>query len=215
MNERDHLEYKAAKMNHQNDHIQDIEQDHKTETEGTSSPLTRKVTYTIISILIGIDVLLIALHSMGYYLRLFPPDSLVLSMFIFNSIVLLSMGIIAKIYTIVAAFVPGVIIVFLILYFSHAIDDAHYKTIHSPIGNEAVVIKYSATSLGETMYSYDFYQSMLGGLLLKELNNRYSYMDFRRYDSAEDVLGMNDPTWKDRKHLIFHTASGEHTLRLK
>ena len=66
MNERDHLEYKAAKMNHQNDHIQDIEQDHKTETEGTSSPLTRKVTYTIISILIGIDVLLIALHSMGY-----------------------------------------------------------------------------------------------------------------------------------------------------
>ena len=124
------------------------------------------------------------------------------------------MGIIAKIYTIVAAFVPGVIIVFLILYFSHAINDEHYTTIHSPIGNEAVVIKYSATSLGETMYSYDFYQSMLGGLLLKEMNS-YNFMDHGTYDSAEDVLGMNDPTWKDRKHLIFHTASGEHTLRLK
>lgn len=213
MNKRDYLEYKAAKMNHPKEHMQDIDIDHKT--EGTSYPMTRKGTCKIISILLGIDVMLIVLHSMGYYLRLFPPDSLVLSMFIFNSIVLLSMGIIAKIYTIVAAFVPGVIIVFLILYFSHAINDEHYTTIHSPIGNEAVVVLYSATSLGETMYSYDFYQSMLGGLLLKELNNRYSYMDFRQYDSAEDVLGMNDPPWKDKKHLIFHTASGEHALRLK
>lgn len=192
--------------------MQDVEQDH--DKGGTPSPLTRKMTWRLVSILIGIDVLLIVLHSGGYYLRLFPPDSLVLSMFIFNSIVLLSMGIIAKIYTIVAAFVPGVIIVFLILYFSHAIVDEHYTTIRSPIGNEAVVIKYSVTTLGESIYSYDFYQSLLGGLLLKDLGSYY-YMDHGSYDSAEDVLGMNDPTWKDRKHLVFRTASGEHTLRLK
>lgn len=192
--------------------MQDGVKDHKK--GGITSPLTRKMTWRMISILIGVDILLILLHSGGYYLRLFPPGSLIWSMFLLNSIVLLSMGIIAKLYTIVAAFMPAVIIIFLLLYLNQAIDDAHYKAIRSPIGNEAIVVKYAVTTLGESIYSYEFYQTMLGGLLLKELSS-YNYMDHGTYDSAEDVLGMNDPMWRDRKHLVFRTASGELILWLK
>lgn len=192
--------------------MQNVVKDHKK--GGITSLLTRKMTWRLISILIGADILLILLHSGGYFLRLFPPGSLIWSMFLLNSIVLLSIGIITRLYTIVAAFMPAVIIIFLLLYLNQAIDDAHYKTIRSPIGNEAVVVKYVVTTLGESIYSYDFYQLVLGGLLLKKLSS-YNYMDHGTYDSAEDVLGMNEPTWKDKKHLIFHTASGDHILMLK
>ncbi|WP_211746850.1 hypothetical protein [Paenibacillus sp. Marseille-Q4541] len=74
-------------------------------------------------------------------------------------------------------------------------------------------MKYTVTTLGESIYSYDFYQSLLGGLLLKELS-RYSYMDHGTYDSAEDVIGMDDLEWKDKNHLVFHTPSGDLNLKL-
>lgn len=92
--------------------MQDVDQDHKK--GGITSLFTRKMTWSLISILIGVDILFILLHNEGYYLRLFPPDSLIWSVFLLNSIVLLSMGIIARLYTIVAAFMPAVIIIFLL-----------------------------------------------------------------------------------------------------
>ncbi|WP_264370894.1 hypothetical protein [Paenibacillus sabinae] len=40
-------------------------------------------------------------------------------------------------------------------------------------------------------------------------------MNFEDYQTAEQVLGMDDPEWLSEKEIIFHTLVGDKKIKIK
>lgn len=92
-----------------------------------------------------------------------------------------------------------------------------YDVVDSPKGTETLLIKYRVATLGESHFSYEFYQ-MSSPFLMKKLTDQdvgFIVYDRVSYSDAKEVLGFDRPDWLNEKVVIFESQNGPKKIRLK
>lgn len=92
--------------------------------------------------------------------------------------------------------------------------DWHYTEVVSPQGTETLIIKYRIASLGESHYSYEFYQKSPSILMKKLPFDDMAFTLFNGNQSAKEALGVDHPNWLSEKVVSFGTAVGEKMIIL-
>lgn len=170
-----------------------------------------------LSLLLLTDIALFLLHLNNYYLRpLFKPPEFFLLLYnvVFFVIILI---LLKRIYTlIISGFFLAIFLLFALIYYS--LSEYKYEYFQSPKETQTLIVKYSMVSMGEYSYTYEFYKKSLFGLLMKKMKGQ-EYQDqilnFEDYQTAEQVLGMDDPEWLSEKEIIFHTLAGDKKIKIK
>lgn len=111
---------------------------------------------------------------------------------------------------------PAFILLFLLIanHFGFVIMDWHYTEVVSPKGTETLIIKYRIASLGESHYSYEFYQKSSSILMKKHIYDDMGFTLFIGNQSAKEALGIDHPNWLSEKVVSFGSAIGEKMIIL-
>lgn len=92
-----------------------------------------------------------------------------------------------------------------------------FDSISSPSGSEKIYIEHHNFSLGETSYSYNFYQRK-GNIFMKELVNQSQLLVTRDNPpgGTNDIktLGIDMPHWRNEKEVSFNSKQGPITIYL-
>ncbi|MBU8757322.1 hypothetical protein KM927_28035 [Priestia megaterium] len=92
-----------------------------------------------------------------------------------------------------------------------------FDSVSSPSGSEKVYIEHRNFSLGETSYSYNFYQRK-GKFFMKELVDQNQLLVTRDNlpGGANDIkmLGLDVPHWINEKEVRFNSRQGTITIHL-
>lgn len=89
-----------------------------------------------------------------------------------------------------------------------------YTEVVSPKGTETLIIKYRQATLGESHYSYEFYQKSYSILMKKHIYDDMEFIIFGRHLNARQALGIDDANWLNEKAVIFETADGRKKINL-
>ncbi|MBT2258359.1 hypothetical protein [Priestia megaterium] len=105
----------------------------------------------------------------------------------------------------------------LIQSFLYILTPTTFDSVSSPLGNEKVYIEHRNFSLGETSYSYNFFQ-IKGSIFMKELVDQNQLLVTRNNPpgGANDIkmLGLDVPHWKNKKEVSFNSRQGTITIHL-
>ena len=104
--------------------------------------------------------------------------------------------------------------------FLYTLTPKKYDAITSPLGIEKLYIAHSNFSLGETSYSYSFYQRKRY-IFMKELVDQNKHFVTRDNPPGDDadmdikMLGLDAPHWKNEKEVSFNSRQGTITIYLE
>ncbi|MFP7495271.1 hypothetical protein SFC66_15950 [Terribacillus saccharophilus] len=179
------------------------------------------MTKTRISLFIigSMDLLLIIMHVLGYYVLFLKPTGYLIPIAA-NIIILTIIGFRhPRINNLLV--VAGILLgtaVMLVHAFFILIEESSYKKITSPNNQQALVVEYQHFTLGETTYTYNFYKTRFG-ILGRELRDQSIRIPVRHagksgQSQAESVLGMNNSEWTDGNTVRFSTIEGIKEIHL-
>ncbi|MGO4789165.1 hypothetical protein AB4124_17260 [Paenibacillus sp. 2KB_20] len=86
----------------------------------------------------------------------------------------------------------------------------------SPKGTETLIIKHRVATLGESHYSYEFYQKSFPFLMKKlpEEDVGITVYDHDSHPNAERTLGFDRPVWLNEKEVVFESKDGRKKITL-
>ncbi|MGG3311097.1 hypothetical protein ABER23_27220 [Paenibacillus lautus] len=165
----------------------------------------------MLSLIVDSTLLLVSLKQ--YYL-IFDTSGWN-SFIVFNIVVLTLMLLISKKKII---WLPIVILFFLLIGYRIAFlfMEWEYDYVDSPKGTETLIIKHRVATLGESHYSYEFYQKSFPFLMKKlpEEDVGITVYDHDSHPNAERTLGFDRPVWLNEKEVIFESKDGRKKITL-
>lgn len=114
--------------------------------------------------------------------------------------------------------IPLFILTLVTYFLWNATMDYHYSYVKSPNQTETLIVKYRVTTLGESSYSFDFYQKAFLGLFMKKLEGQDYFTLIQAsgdYTPPREVLGTEYAKWINEKEILFNTVTGEKKVFLK
>ncbi|MDN4865876.1 hypothetical protein [Priestia megaterium] len=178
-------------------------------------------TSKIILIFLFVFDLFFLVLSVNHYYLIFLGSVSHLFVMVINLIFLVLWAILRKLKgsLIFLCFFVGIAVI-LFQVFLYTLTPKTYDSITSPLGIEKLYIAHSNFSLGETSYSYNFYQRK-GYIFMKELVDQNKHLVTRDNppgDTADmdiKMLGLDAPHWKNEKEVSFNSRQGTITIYLE
>ena len=176
-------------------------------------------TKWILLILVVMDIALIIIHQTDYVILFLLPTGYVIPIVI-NMIVFAIIG--ARSSRVHPIWVVVFLIVSLPILFAYGFIlwfmDDHYAKVESAHHQQSLHIKYRHFTLGETTYSYQFYQSRFG-LIGKKLEDQSIQLVIQGTEhpgaiDGEGALGLDHAEWITNNIVRFPTWKGMKEVHL-
>ena len=170
---------------------------------------------TVLGMLVVLDVGYVVLSKQGYHIALLLRTGPIYPI-LFNLAVLTACVLAAKRRW--PLIVIGFFLVPVLFYmWINPGRDHRYTHLESPRKTQGIIVEHWRATLGESRYSYRFYQIVhgTGGLLVKHLEDQNMAFIVRGVYDADQILGTDRPRWEHEKKVTFSSIEGDKRLLLE